>query len=60
MLILSRAAGERIVITTSDGRITITFCKIRNGRARIGIEAPDDVLVNREEVQDALDAQTGE
>lgn len=47
MLVLSRKIGEAIVI---DGGIKITLLTVQGERARIGIEAPDDVSINREEV----------
>ena len=53
MLILTREAGQRIMLTLADGRtITVTFCQIRNGKGRIGVDAPDDVLILREELTD--------
>jgi carbon storage regulator len=47
MLVLTRKAGERVVI---DGGITITVLSARNGRLRIGVEAPHDVMVLRGEL----------
>ncbi len=47
MLILSREEGEVIVIA---GSIRITVVEIREGRVRLGVEAPQDVIVDREEV----------
>jgi carbon storage regulator len=47
MLVLSRRVGERIVI---DERITVTVLEIRGGRIRLGVEAPKEVPVWREEV----------
>ena len=47
MLVLTRKHGERIVI---DGNITITIVEVRGDKVRIGIEAPKDVAVHREEV----------
>src|SRR5580698_6931968 len=50
VLILSRKNDESIVIGGSGHAITITVVAIRNGRVRLGIEAPADVRVNRVEV----------
>lgn len=47
MLILTRAAGETIVI--GDG-ITITVMGMHGGQVRIGVEAPREIAVHREEV----------
>jgi len=51
MLILSRKAGEKIVI--GDG-ITIEVVDVRSDRVRLGISAPKDVPVHREEVYQAI------
>jgi carbon storage regulator len=47
MLVLSRKAGESIVI---DGGITITVLEIRGRHVRLGIRAPEDMSVLREEL----------
>lgn len=47
MLVLSRKLGERILIGDS---ISVTVVDIDRGKVRIGIEAPKDVPVNREEI----------
>lgn len=49
MLILTRNVGEKILI---DGNITITVVDIGTNRVSIGIEAPRNVVVLREEVHD--------
>jgi carbon storage regulator len=51
MLVLSRKKGERIVI---DDDITITVVEIRSDKVKLGIEAPKDVPVHRQEVYDAI------
>jgi carbon storage regulator len=53
MLVLSRRVDQRIMI--DGGRIVITVVDIRNDKVRIGIDAPDDVVVHREEVQRAIE-----
>lgn len=47
MLVLSRKKGERIYIGDD---IFITLIEIRGDKARIGIEAPDNLAIHREEV----------
>ena len=47
MLILSRKFNESIVI---DGGIRITIVEIRGNQIRLGIEAPREVGVMREEL----------
>ena len=47
MLVLSRKENERLVI---DGNIIITVVRITGGGVRIGIEAPPEISVKREEL----------
>ena len=47
MLILTRKLGESIVI---GDNIKVTITDIKNGQIKLGITAPKDVTVNREEV----------
>jgi carbon storage regulator len=47
MLVLSRKLGEKIVI---GDNIVITVVKIDRNQIRIGIEAPHDIPVYREEI----------
>lgn len=47
MLVLSRHENEAIVI---DGRIKITVVRISDDKIRLGIEAPKEVAVWREEL----------
>ena len=47
MLVLSRKKNESIVIGEN---ITITVMEIRGDKVRLGIEAPKDVPVHRQEV----------
>ena len=49
MLVLSRKVGERILI---GDKITVTVVRAAQGVVRIGIEAPVDLSVVREELQD--------
>lgn len=60
MLVLERRAGQSLIVTLPDGRgFTIKAVEINNKRIKIGIEAPDDVKVVREELleQKGRDAQ---
>ena len=47
MLVLTRKVGERIVIGPN---VFVTVIGIQNGRVRLGIEAPSNVPIHREEV----------
>jgi carbon storage regulator len=55
MLVLSRRFNESIVI---DGGIRITVVEIRGHQIRLGIEAPKEVGVMREEVLAAASEKT--
>lgn len=48
MLVLSRREGERIRIGDS---IVVTVVRMSGDKVRIGIEAPSDVLVLRDELE---------
>lgn len=50
VLVLSRKKREQILVGTN---IVITIVEIRGDKVRIGIDAPDDVEVDRREVRDA-------
>lgn len=47
MLVLSRKLGEKIVIGKD---ITLTVVSIMGNRVQLGVEAPDDVCVLRDEL----------
>lgn len=54
MLVLSRNPSESVLLILPDGReITLTVIAVRDSRARLGIDAPNDVTILREEVQQA-------
>lgn len=53
MLVLSRKVGEKIVIGQN---ITLSVVEIRGNKIRLGIEAPQEVEVHRQEVFDAIQA----
>ena len=53
MLSLSRYNGQAVHITMPDGRkIIVRVFQIREGRCKVGIQAPSDVKILREEVTD--------
>jgi carbon storage regulator len=47
VLVLSRKVGERILI---GDKITVTVVKIGHGGVRIGVDAPPELAVVREEL----------
>jgi carbon storage regulator len=49
MLVLSRKVGEEIVI---GNNVRITVVEIRGGKVRIGITAPENVTVDRQEIHE--------
>ena len=51
MLILSRKPGESIVI---DGRIKVTVMRSEGEAVKIGIEAPAEVPVHRQEIYEEI------
>lgn len=52
MLVLARKVNERIVLGNG---ITLTVVKIKDGYVKLGIEAPQDVVVLREELVPQMD-----
>ena len=52
MLVLSRKVGERILI---GDKVTITVVKIGHGGVRVGVEAPPEMAVVREELAQELE-----
>ena len=57
MLVLSRKIGERILIGEN---IAITVVRITGGGVRLGIEAPPELAVVREELAQQLDEADAE
>lgn len=47
MLVLRRKKDEKIVI---DGNIVITVLEVRKNTVRLGIEAPEEILILRSEL----------
>ena len=56
MLVLSRKKNESIVINND---ITVTVVEIRGDKVRLGIVAPKEVPVHRQEVFDAIHGKAG-
>jgi carbon storage regulator len=56
MLVLSRKVGESIVINEN---IVVTVVDMDYKKVRIGVTAPKEVTINRQEVQDAINRKGG-
>ncbi|MEM8681697.1 MAG: carbon storage regulator [Planctomycetota bacterium] len=57
MLVLSRKVGERIRIGNS---VTVTVVRVTGGGVRLGIEAPPEMPVVREELFEQMEARDRE
>jgi len=58
-LVLSRRTNEDIVIGEGEDAITIRVIETRGDLARIGIDAPRHLRVDRSEVRDRLHREKG-
>ena len=54
MLILTRSSGEKLRIGND---VIVTVIAVKGGQVRIGIDAPKEVAVHREEVFNRLKAR---
>ena len=54
MLILTRRVGERLVIGDD---ISVTVLGVKGNQVRIGVQAPADVGVHREEIYERIRAE---
>lgn len=55
MLELTRKQNESLII---DGNIKVTVLSDKHGQVRLGIEAPDDVEIWREEIFEKIQKST--
>jgi carbon storage regulator len=55
MLVLSRKKDEKIII---GDRITVMVIEIRGDKVRLGIDAPKEVTVHRQEVYEAIQRES--
>lgn len=48
MLVLTRAVGERLII--NNGEIKLNVLEVKGNQVRLGIDAPKNVTIHREEI----------
>ncbi len=55
MLVLTRSEGQRLII--NDGEILIDVLEIRGNQVRLGVKAPKNITIHREEVYNRIQAE---
>ena len=57
MLILTRRVGETLMI---GDEVTVTILGVKGNQVRVGVNAPKDVSVHREEIYMRIQAEKGD
>lgn len=57
MLVLTRNVNEAVVMELNGVCIRVVLARVANGQAKLGIEAPPEVSVWREEIQRRIDQE---
>ena len=55
MLILTRRVGETLMI---GDNVSVTVLRVKGNQVRLGINAPKDVSIHREEIFDRIQQET--
>ena len=55
MLVLTRSVGERLII--NNGEIKLSILEVKGNQVRLGIDAPRNVPVHREEIFERINAE---
>ena len=57
MLVLTRRVGEKIIIGEN---VTVAILAVKGGQIRIGIDAPREIQVHREEIYQRIQTEQEE
>ncbi len=57
MLILTRRVGESLIIGDD---VVVNILGVKGNQVRIGVDAPKEVSVHREEIYDRIQAEKGQ
>lgn len=60
MLILTRRVGESLIIEIDGKKVTATVLGVKGNQVRVGVDAPKDVAVHREEIYDRIQKEKNE